>query len=63
MYNPWRKFENAKGRTQGMSMIAHYTEMRLMILYYGNIQDSFDLDLTSAVPRGKWTVTIIPRGL
>lgn len=31
MNNPWGKFENAKGRRLGMSMMAHYTEIRLMI--------------------------------
>jgi hypothetical protein len=31
MNNRWRKFENSKGRRPGMSMIAHYTEIRLMI--------------------------------
>jgi hypothetical protein len=31
MNNRWRKFENAKGRRPGMSMMAHYTEIRLMI--------------------------------
>jgi hypothetical protein len=31
MNNRWRKLENAKGRKPGMSMIAHYTEIRLMI--------------------------------
>jgi hypothetical protein len=31
MNNRWRKFENLKGRRLGMSMIAHYTEIRFMI--------------------------------
>ena len=31
MNNRWRKFENSKGRRPGLSMIAHYTEMKLMI--------------------------------
>jgi hypothetical protein len=31
MNNWWRKFENSRGRRPGMSMIAHYTEIKLMI--------------------------------
>jgi hypothetical protein len=31
MNSGWRKFENSKGRRPGLSMIAHYTEMKLMI--------------------------------
>jgi hypothetical protein len=31
MNNRWRKFENSKGRRPGMSMITHYTKIRLMI--------------------------------
>jgi hypothetical protein len=31
MNNRWRKFENSKGRRPGLSMIAQYTEMKLMI--------------------------------
>jgi hypothetical protein len=31
MNNRWRKSENSKGRRPGLSMLAHYTEMKLMI--------------------------------
>jgi hypothetical protein len=31
MNKRWRKFENSKGRRPGMSMITHYTEIKLMI--------------------------------
>ena len=31
MNNRWRKFEAARGRRPGMSMMAHYTEIRLAI--------------------------------
>jgi hypothetical protein len=30
MNNHWRKFKNLKGRRPGMSMIAHYTKIKLM---------------------------------
>jgi hypothetical protein len=31
MNNRWRKLEAARGRRQGMSMMSHYTEIRLAI--------------------------------
>jgi hypothetical protein len=31
MNNRWRKLEEARGRRQGMSMISHYTKIRLAI--------------------------------
>jgi hypothetical protein len=31
MNNQWRKLEQARGRRQGMSMMSHYTKIRLAI--------------------------------
>jgi hypothetical protein len=59
--NQWRKFENSKGWRADMLMIAHCTEIRLIIaLLWKRSKDCFNRDLTGTVSR-LWTMTIGPR--